>query len=585
MLGATSLSARPSPRPTGPRLTPAPDHTPEDAVVTAGRLFEGRSAVVAWHGAWASAVVVTTVAALWLDRLTGVAAFGAMAMIAPGLCGLMLLRKDGPGERSLVLVGWTLAALASQVLSGGLSGPLVGFSIMPFIAGLALGGPRQGVRLAQAGAAGSAVAAVGGQLSAWWIGPPEPRYLAAGLFALISAGAAVLAVRLSWRVRERALLDADAEARRVRSFLDGLPGLTLVMEPGGRIIADYGAAPPALDLPALRTAGLMASVHAPDRAVVLAAIEAALTGQEAQVRFAPRQALDRRIGLALRRIGGPADAPLVVAHALDATRQFAVEVGLEAARAEAEARDAGKTRFLANMSHELRTPLNAVIGFSDAMRQRLFGPLPVRYADYADSIHQAGGHLLELIGDVLDVAKIEAERYELSREVFDARDAVSVAVALVRVTAADKGVALSSLLPDETLTVDADRRALKQMTLNLLSNAIKFTPSGGSVTLTLEVIGPYLELVVADTGVGIAKKDLKRLGRPFEQAGGADQKAQGTGLGLSLVRALAELHGGRMNLDSTLGEGTAVTVRLPVARVERSAVPQNGAEILPLATR
>ncbi len=563
-------------------MTPVPAHTPQDAAAPGSRLFEGRSAVVAWHGGWAAAVVVTTVAAIWLDRLTGSAAFGAMAMIAPGLGGLMLLRKDGPGERSLVLVGWTLAAVATQVLSGGLSGPLVGFAIMPFVAGLALGGPRHGVRLAQAGAAGSAIAAIGGQLSAWWIGPPEPRYLAAGLFALISAGAAVLAVRLSWRVRERVLLGAEDDARRVRAFLDALPGLTLVIEPGGRLVADYGAPPPALDLAALRTDGLMASIHAPDRAAVLSAIDAALAGERSEVRFAPRQALDRRINLALRRIGEPSGAPLVVAQVLDATRQFAVEVGLEAARAEAEARDAGKTRFLANMSHELRTPLNAVIGFSDAMRQRLFGPLPVRYADYADSIHEAGGHLLELIGDVLDVAKIEAERYELSREVFDARDAVSAAVALVRVTAADKGVSLTSLLPDDAVTVDADRRALKQITLNLLSNAIKFTPSGGSVTLTLETIGPYLELVVADTGVGIARKDLKRLGRPFEQAGGSDQKAQGTGLGLSLVRSLTELHGGRMSLDSTLGEGTAVTVRMPVARTERPPPPANGAEIVPL---
>jgi cell cycle sensor histidine kinase DivJ len=563
-------------------VTPAPDHTPGDVARPGQRLFEGRSAVVAWHGGWAAAVVVATIAALWLDRLSGPAAFGALAMIAPGLGGLALLNRDGPGERSLVLMGWTLATLASQVLSGGLSGALVGFAVMPFVAGLAVGGPRHGVRLAQAGAGGSAVAVVAGQLSAWWIGPPEPHDITAALFALIAAGASVLAVRLSWRVREQVLVQAEAEARRVRAFLDALPGLTLVMEPTGRIVADYGTPPPALDLAALRAQGLVAAIHAPDRPAVLSAIDAALAGQEGRVRFAPRQALDRRVSLAIRRIGDGQTAPLVVAQALDATREFAVEVGLEAARAEAEARDTGKTRFLANMSHELRTPLNAVIGFSDAMRQRLFGPLPVRYADYADSIHQAGGHLLELIGDVLDVAKIEAERYELSREVFDARDAVSAAVALVRVTASDKGVILNSLLPDDTLMVDADRRALKQITLNLLSNAIKFTPPGGSVTLTLETIGPYLELVVADTGVGIAKKDLKRLGRPFEQAGASDQKAQGTGLGLSLVRALSELHGGRMSLDSTLGEGTAVTVRMPVARTERPAPPEGGAEIVPL---
>jgi cell cycle sensor histidine kinase DivJ len=293
-------------------------------------------------------------------------------------------------------------------------------------------------------------------------------------------------------------------------------------------------------------------------------------------------ALDRRINLVVRRMDEADGSTRLIAQAFDATRQFATEIGLEAARADAEARSAGKTRFLANMSHELRTPLNAVLGFSDIMRQRLFGPLSPKYAEYADSIHEAGSHLLDLIGDVLDVSKIEAERYELSRETFDAREVVSAAVALVRVTATDKGIGLSSLLPDEPITVDADRRALKQITLNLLSNAIKFTPAGGSVTLTLETIGPYLELVVADTGIGIARRDLKRLGRPFEQAGGVEQNSQGTGLGLSLVRSLAELHGGRMSLDSTLGEGTAVTVRMPVVAVARVTVPEGGAEIIPL---
>ena len=125
--------------------------------------------------------------------------------------------------------------------------------------------------------------------------------------------------------------------------------------------------------------------------------------------FAPRQALDRLVGLVLRRF--PGEPPRLVAQAFDAGAQYARELRLEAARVEAEAQNAGKTRFLATMSHELRTPLNAVIGFSDIMRQGLFGPLPDRYGDYADSIHQAGGHLLALINDVLDLSKIEAERY------------------------------------------------------------------------------------------------------------------------------------------------------------------------------
>jgi len=233
------------------------------------------------------------------------------------------------------------------------------------------------------------------------------------------------------------------------------------------------------------------------------------------------------------------------------------------------------------MSHELRTPLNAVIGFSDIMRQRLFGPVPDRYAEYAESIHTAGRHLLALINDVLDVSRIEADRYELSIERFDVREAVSAALALVRVQADDKGVELAAVLSPEALTVAADRRAVKQMLLNLLSNAVKFTPSGGSVTVTAEALGPTLELMVADTGVGVAPEDLARLGRPFEQAGGAEQRAQGTGLGLSLVRSLAELHQGTMAIDSTPGEGTAVTVRLPVV-VARPAA-DGEAEAIPLS--
>jgi len=392
----------------------------------------------------------------------------------------------------------------------------------------------------------------------------------------------MLAVRLSWRIREQRLATAEDETRRVETLLSSQPGLTLVLEASGRVLGAYGSAPPALRVDPLFEQGLIATAHAPDRTAILNAIDLALGGQIAEVSFAPRQALDRRVTLILRRLEDGSGQPRLIGQAFDGTRQFATQIGLEAARAEAEARDTGKTRFLANMSHELRTPLNAVLGFSDVMRQRLFGPLSPKYADYADSIHEAGSHLLDLIGDVLDVSKIEAERYELSREGFDAREVVSAAVALVRFSATDKGVALTSLLPDEALDVDADRRALKQITLNLLSNAIKFTPAGGSVTLTLETIGPYLELIVADTGVGIPARDLKRLGRPFEQAGEADQRAKGTGLGLSLVRALAELHGGRMSIDSTLGEGTAVTVRLPVVAVAKATPPEGGAEIIPL---
>jgi cell cycle sensor histidine kinase DivJ len=172
---------------------------------------------------------------------------------------------------------------------------------------------------------------------------------------------------------------------------------------------------------------------------------------------------------------------------------------------------------------------------------------------------------------VLDMSKIEAERFSLSLEPFDAREAVAAALRLTRVQADTAHIALRGALPPEPLEVNADRRALKQIVLNLISNALKFTPAGGQVNVIARSQGPTLEILVADTGVGISRADLERLGRPYEQAGGAEQRQMGTGLGLSLVRAFAELHGGAMTIKSILGEGTVVSVKLPVMDVADGA--------------
>ncbi len=531
----------------------------------------------AWHAAWAVAAAVLALGARWVGGVDGPPFYSLLAMVVPGVAGLGLLRRDGDGERMGLIGLWGLAASVGAGLSGGLTGPLAGFLFLPLAAGLALGGPRP----VQAGSLGVGVAALSGLLSVWLAGPPASLPGLAAISALLTAAAAALAVRLSWRQREERLAAAESEVRRVEALLAAQPGLTLVLEPSGRVLAAYGTPPPGLPVDPLFDQGLVAAVHAPDRPRLLAALDRALRGHESAATIAPRTSLDRRVQFIFRGVED-AGGVRVVAQAFDGTAAYARELGLEVARAEAEAREAGKTRFLATMSHELRTPLNAVLGFSDIMRQRLFGPIPDRYAEYADNIHQAGGHLLDLINDLLDVSKIEAERYTLTRERFDAREVVSAAMALVRVNAEDKGVTLSGVLPTEPAEVSADRRALKQIALNLLSNAVKFTPAGGSVTATLEVVGPWLEIVVADTGLGIAPEDVKRLGRPFEQAGGPEQRRQGTGLGLSLVRAFAELHEGRMSIDSTLGEGTAVTVRLPVAVAARAPAPEGGAEIIPL---
>jgi len=553
---------------------------PPDAV-EAPAAIRGGAALAVWHAGWAAAVGLTALGGAWFGQeAEALDTPAALAMATPGLLGLVLLGRDGLMVRAALLAAWSLAAIAAAGLSGGLTGPLGAFVFMPVAAAIALGTAQGSVRLPPFGALGSALAALAGLIAAAVHGAPEASPGMAAVTALLTAGATAMAFRLSAVEQARRLSAADGDLAQIETVLAGQPGLTLVLDASGAALAAYGAAPAALPVEPLFEDGLIAAVHAPDRPAVLAALAKARTGVEAQARFAPRLALDRRILLVLRRLGTD-ESPRLIALALDATLAHAREEGLEAARVEAEAQNAGKSRFLAHMSHELRTPLNAVLGFSDIMRQRLFGPVPDRYADYAQSIHEAGGHLLDLINDVLDVSRIEAARYDLSLERFDVREVVSAALALVRVQADEKGVDLAAVLPPDALTVAADRRALKQITLNLLSNAVKFTPAGGSVTVRAEALGSELELTVADTGVGVAPEDLARLGRPFEQAGGAEQRAQGTGLGLSLVRSLAELHGGAMNIDSSLGEGTAVTVRLPVVAAAREPV-EGQAQVIPL---
>ncbi|HEX8469661.1 MAG TPA: histidine kinase dimerization/phospho-acceptor domain-containing protein, partial [Brevundimonas sp.] len=380
------------------------------ALSTAERAHDLR-AVVAWHGVWAVAAGLTAFAAHWLEpglQLPVLA--GLIGMVVPGLAGLILARKDGWIDRALVLGVWSLAAVAASALSGGVTGSMAAFVFMPFVAGILLGGEI----LSLTGAFAVALAALVGLVSVLLGGAPGDSPALAALVAVVTALAAGIAIRLVWRPREDVLGETRQSLGRVESLLAGQPGMTLVMDAGGRVLGAYGTPPPALEVDPLFTQGLIAQVHAPDRGFVLAALERARTGLQTQVTFAPRAALDRRVTVVLRRLDGADDTVRLIAQAFDGTPQFARESGLENARAEAEAQNAGKTRFLANMSHELRTPLNAVLGFSDIMRQRLFGPLPDRYADYADSIHEAGGHLLDLINDVLDVSKIEAERYELS---------------------------------------------------------------------------------------------------------------------------------------------------------------------------
>ena len=248
----------------------------------------------------------------------------------------------------------------------------------------------------------------------------------------------------------------------------------------------------------------------------------------------------------------------------------AESAALAQARDDALAATKEKTRFLANMSHELRTPLNAIIGFSEVMAREMFGTIGSRYQEYAGLIQDSGQHLLDLINGLLDMSKIEAGKFELYEELFAVDEVVASAARTVGLGAERMGVSLAAEVAPAARLAFADKRAVKQMLVNLLSNAVKFTPPGGAVTLCVPAAGKAVIVTVTDTGTGIAPADLARLGKPFEQAQGALGK-EGTGLGLALVKSLAALHGGEAEIQSVLGEGTQVTLRLPHAAVEVAA--------------
>jgi two-component system cell cycle sensor histidine kinase PleC len=230
----------------------------------------------------------------------------------------------------------------------------------------------------------------------------------------------------------------------------------------------------------------------------------------------------------------------------------------------AEEANQAKSKFLANMSHELRTPLNAIIGFSEIMGSGMFGTLgSEKYQEYCHDILTSGHYLLEVINDILDMSKIEAGRMKLDMEPLDLSKTLAESLRVVSGRADDKKLELDADI-EGTISVVADRRAIKQIIVNLLSNAVKFTPDGGKVIVRSRLLNDSIVLTIADTGIGIAPHSLLRLGRPFEQVESQLTKTyHGSGLGLAIARSLTNLHGGSMRLRSKLGSGTVVCVSLP----------------------
>jgi signal transduction histidine kinase len=256
-------------------------------------------------------------------------------------------------------------------------------------------------------------------------------------------------------------------------------------------------------------------------------------------------------------------------------RRRELEEQLRVAAKEADVANRAKSEFLANMSHELRTPLNAIMGFSEALAGGHFGPLTPRQAGYVRDIHGAGDHLLRLINDVLDMSKIDAGRMTLAEDDVDVAQAIEGAVRLVRQRAQKGFVTLAVEPPAPGTRLHADSLRLRQILLNLVTNAVKFTPAHGRVTVrAVPRRDGSLAIEVADTGIGMQQKDIAAALTPFVQVDNfMTRRQEGTGLGLPIVKALVELHGGQLLISSRSGFGTIATVIFPPERVLKAARP------------
>lgn len=425
--------------------------------------------------------------------------------------------------------------------------------------------------------------------------PHEPALFAllGSLSALVYAGGLAIAIQ---RIYGRSEQEIRRGEQRYRLLAENATDMITGHDANGQVLFASIASEQILGEPAraLMGSGLFERVHVADRPAYLNALrrcldlnkplslefrirkgaEASATGDEsaggyrwAEMRCRP-VACDKSADSKIDKI--PSE---VVAVTRDIAARKAQEDEILRARDAAETASQAKTQFLANMSHELRTPLNAIIGFSEILYRELYGQIgEERYREYAHLIHESGEHLLSVVNEILNMSKIEAGKFDIVAEPFEVSGLVKSCCEIMRHQGEKKSIELRMNAEPDMPELVADKRACKQILLNLLANAIKFTDRGGRVEVSASRVDDVIELLVADNGIGIAEKDIPKLGNPFVQAESSyDRSYEGTGLGLSVVKGLVRLHGGTFQIESALGEGTKVRIRLPVEGKEASA--------------
>ncbi|MER9743031.1 HAMP domain-containing sensor histidine kinase [Mesorhizobium sp. M0187] len=487
---------------------------------------------------------------------------------------------------------------------------------------LAAGGLALAGAVAAAGGLASPVAllALALPFEAWWIGGSKRAALWGGLSALAAmllqpfvasvvplGGAQVAAwhwlLPLAWGLTLFPRLAALGDAARAQPALlpndrleDMIDAVVLHVARHGEVLDASAKARTILKLPPelLFGAGLFDRIHLSDRVAYLSALADMRDGALARrldlrVRLPQDGSAStadnyRPFQLELMRAEEQQETFTLLLRENDETAELRDE--LAAANEAAASAEVAKGRFLAVVSHELRTPLNAIIGFSDMLLHEMFGGFKdPRQKEYVGLVKESGQHLLAVVTSILDVSRIEAGAYATEPEPFRFIEAVEMCQSMMQLQANAKNIGLQAQIAPDAGEINADRRAVQQILINLVSNAVKFTPDGGNVVVGAKRIGSRLHFWVRDTGIGIAEEDFVNLGKPFMQIqNDYTRRFEGTGLGLSLVKGLVALHDGTMSIESMPGEGTTVTISLPVNGPKRSATDRNG--VLPMpATR
>lgn len=484
------------------------------------------------------------------------------------------------------------------------------------MAGIALGG-----LIAAAGGLSSPVAmlVVALPFEAWWIGASRR----AALWGAVSAAVAILAqplagillpiagaqiapwhwlVPLAWALtlipRASAFQDTTGAADvadtadRLEDIIDAV---VLRVARHGEVLDASAKARTLLKLPPelLSGNGFFDRVHLSDRVCYLSALadmrDGALSRRlELRIRLPQNgngQAVDNYRPFALDLVRGEEQGDVFTLILRENDDIARLRENLAAANEAAASAEVAKGRFLAVVSHELRTPLNAIIGFSDMLLHEMFGAFKdPRQKEYVGLVRDSGQHLLAVVTSILDVSRIESGVYATEPEPFRFAEAVDMCQSMLRLQAQAKNIDLQTQIAPDAGDINADRRAVQQMLINLVSNAIKFTPDGGDVVVGAKRIGSRLHFWVRDTGIGIAEVDFANLGKPFMQIqNDYTRRFEGTGLGLSLVKGLVALHEGTMSIESMPGEGTTVTISLPVNGPKGHQAEKAGVLTMPVA--